>query len=181
MVCILWVVGGHQNGNGYGRVILRRDATGVVKAYRIVTMHKANDGTDVQFEFNDESDGTIRLIDLLSGFITSLEEERVFVVDELDRSLHPILTYNFVDFFLKSTQGFPNQLIVTTHESGLLDLDLLRRDEIWFVEKNQQGATNLYALEEFMPRHDKDIRRGYLQGRYGAIPVVRKLRELGWE
>lgn len=167
-------------GGSRGRIVIRRDEEGIVRAFRVVTTHKASDDSDVQFEFNEESDGTIRLIDLLSGFITSLEDERVFVVDELDRSLHPVLSCNFLDFFLKSTAGFPNQLIVTTHESALLDLELLRRDEIWFVDKNKKGATELYSLEEFTPRYDKDIRRGYLQGRYGAIPIVRKARELGW-
>ena len=170
------VIGGNR-----GRFVIRRDEEGIVKISRIVTTHKASDDSDIQFEFDEESDGTIRLIDLLSGFITSLEEERVFIVDELDRSLHPILTYNFLDYFLKTTKGFPNQLIVTTHESSLLNLELLRRDEIWFVEKDKQGSTELYSLEEFTPRHDKDIRRGYLQGRYGAIPIVRKISDLGWK
>ena len=64
-----------------------------------------------------------------------------------------------------------NQLIVTTHESTLLDLSLLRRDEIWFVEKSPNGASTLYSLEEYKIRHDLDIRKGYLQGRFGAIPV----------
>ena len=64
-----------------------------------------------------------------------------------------------------------SQLIVTTHESTLLDLTLLRRDEIWFVEKSPAGSSVVYSLEEFKPRHDLDIRKGYLQGRFGAIPV----------
>ncbi len=164
-----------------GRFIIRRDEEGDIKTFRVVTTHTTSDGSDIRFEFDEESDGTIRLIDLLSGFITSLQNERVFIVDELDRSLHPVLSYNFLDFFLKATKGFPNQLIVTTHESSILDLELLRRDEIWFVEKNKQGSTELYSLEEFTPRHDKDIRRGYLQGRYGAIPIVRKISDLGWK
>lgn len=167
-------------GNNRGRFVIRRDKEGFVSLFKVITTHRANNNSDVQFEFGEESDGTIRLIDLLSGFIASLQDERVFVVDELDRSLHPKLSYNFLDFFLKTTKGFPNQLIVTTHETTLLNLELLRRDEIWFVEKNKKGSTELYSLEEFTPRHDKDIRRSYLQGRYGAIPIVRKISDLGW-
>jgi len=69
---------------------------------------------------------------------------------------------------------------VTTHETGLLDLDLLRRDEIWFVEKNEYDESDIYSLEEFTPRYDKDIRKGYLMGRFGAIPMIHGVSELGW-
>ncbi|MEM9777116.1 MAG: ATP/GTP-binding protein [Chloroflexota bacterium] len=167
-------------GGDNGRMIIKREQNGEVNAYKLITTRKNAKGEDIYFEFNEESDGTIRLIDLLCGFLTSLRNERVFIVDELDRSLHPILSYNFVDFFLNATSGFPNQLIVTTHESFILDLDLLRKDEIWFVEKDKTGSTNLYSLEEFTPRADKDVRRGYLQGRYGAIPLIREISKLGW-
>jgi AAA15 family ATPase/GTPase len=73
-----------------------------------------------------------------------------------------------------------SQLIVTTHESSLLDLKLLRRDEIWFVEKDGDGASSVYSLEEFTPRYDKDVRKGYLLGRFGAVPVVRNGSERAW-
>ena len=73
-----------------------------------------------------------------------------------------------------------NQLIFTTHESSLLDFNLFRRDEIWFVEKNKYGESNLYSLEVFKPRPDKDIRKGYLKGKYGAIPFNQDPENLGW-
>jgi AAA15 family ATPase/GTPase len=136
--------------------------------------HKMVDcNDDVLFDTAEESDGTIRLMDLLP-IVTKPEEDesKVYVIDELDRSLHPNLCYLFIqDFLAKSGK---NQLIVTTHESNLLTFDLLRRDEIWFVEKDQGGATALYSLEEYAPRYDKDIQKGYLLGRFGAIPIIGK-------
>jgi AAA15 family ATPase/GTPase len=73
------------------------------------------------------------------------------------------------------------QLIFSTHESNLLDQDIFRPDEIWFTEKNKQGATELYALSEFKEHHTIDIRKGYLNGRYGGIPFLGNLKDLNWE
>jgi len=83
-----------------------------------------------------------------------------------------------VEFFLKSGVDEQRQIIVTTHESHLLDLDLLRRDEIWFAEKASNGATHLYSLSDFRPRKDLDIRKHYLQGRFSAIPFLGNLEHL---
>lgn len=124
-----------------------------------------------KYDFSEESDGTIRLIELFS--ILFNKEEKVFVVDELDRSLHPLLTYNFVQSFLAKQDN--SQLIVTTHEDRLLDLNLLRRDQIWFVEKDSDGNSRLYSLEEYKTRFDKNIMNAYLDGRYGGVPEVRDL------
>jgi AAA15 family ATPase/GTPase len=77
-----------------------------------------------------------------------------------------------LEFFLKSSAGEYRQVIVTTHESNLLDQDLLRRDEIWFAEKDSTGATKLYSLLDFKVRNDLEIRKHYLQGRFGAIPFL---------
>jgi len=116
---------------------------------------------------DEESDGTLRIIDLIPWLFSG---NKVSLVDELDRSLHPALSYRLLELFLEKPST--TQLIVTTHESHLLTSDLLRRDEVWFVEKDREGASKLYSLEDFAPRKDKDIRKGYLQGRYGAIPVM---------
>ena len=72
------------------------------------------------------------------------------------------------------------QLIFTTHESNLLDFTIFRQDEIWFAEKNKLGATQLYSLSEYKPRYDLDIRKGYLKGRFGAIPFTSELKKLNW-
>lgn len=149
-----------------GRFLLRRDKNGLVAAYSLSTLRYV-EGNPVEFDLIEESDGTQRLFDLFPVLYGT--RNCVFVVDELERSLHPNLVHRFIREFLD--QEDRNQLVVTTHESTLLDLTLLRRDEIWFVEKSPTGASTLYSLDEFKPRHDLDIRKGYLQGRFGAIPV----------
>jgi hypothetical protein len=165
-----------------GRTFLTREkSSGEIKAWKFMTVHKLNDtNEDVRFEVNQESDGTQRLFDLIPALMDLLNSERVFVIDELDRSLHPHLSRSILEFFLNNTSEQPSQLIVTTHESSILDLDLLRRDEVWFVEKDTDGVSTLYSLEEFAPRNDKDIRKGYLLGRFGAIPFIKSVDNLGW-
>ena len=118
------------------------------------------------YSLAEESDGTVRLIELFSVLFHN--DEKVFVIDEIDRSLHPLLTYNFIESFKK--QKSINQLIVTTHEDYILNFNLLRRDEIWFVDKNFEGNSNIFSLEEFKERFDKNISTSYLNGRYGGIP-----------
>lgn len=149
-----------------GRHLLFLNDLQEVEVYALNTRRFVH-GESVEFDIFEESDGTQRLFDLFPILYDT--ESRVFVVDELERSLHPNLVRRFLQTFLATTHK--NQLVVTTHESTLLDLELLRRDEIWFAEKSPSGASSFYSLEEFKPRHDLDIRRGYLQGRFGAIPV----------
>lgn len=131
-------------------------------------------GTDCEamFEYGEESDGTRRLIELL-GVIHGDNDGKVFIIDELDRSLHPQMTKKFVETFFKLTKGKNTQLFITTHESSLLDLKLLRRDEIWFVERDKNYASKLYSLENFKVRYDKKVEKDYLEGRYGAVPVFK--------
>ena len=124
------------------------------------------------YEFGEESDGTQRLIELLD-IILNESKDMVFIIDELDRSFHPQMTRKFVETFLKRTEKKNTQLIITTHESNLMDLSLLRRDEIWFAEKENDNSTRLYTLEKFKIRYDKVINKDYLAGRYGAVPVFK--------
>ena len=98
---------------------------------------------------------------------------KVFIIDEIDRSLHPLLTYNFIESFISKKDS--SQLVVTTHEDLLLDFSLLRRDEIWFIDKDIDGNSSLYSLEEFKERFDKNISNAYLDGRYGGVPKLRNL------
>jgi hypothetical protein len=142
-------------------------------AMKLMLRHRMAGGEEtVLMDSNEESDGTVRLLDLAPILAIPPDKPRVFIVDELDRSLHPAICYQLLQQFL--AQPAKSQLIVTTHESNLLDFDLLRRDEIWFVEKDQGGASRVYSLEEFTPRYDKDIQKGYLLGRFGAIPVINR-------
>lgn len=124
---------------------------------------------NILFNLSEESDGTVRILDLLEVLLAG--EGKTYVIDELDRCLHPSLTYKFVDTFLQLAAQKNIQLIVTTHESRLLDFDLLRRDEIWFVNKRKTGESDIYSLEEYNARFDQKIDKAYLEGRYGGVPV----------
>ena len=128
-----------------------------------------HDKKNILFQLEEESDGTIRLLDLLEIILSG--EGKTYFLDELDRCLHPSLTYKFVDTFLQIAAEKDIQLVVTTHESRLLDFDLLRRDEIWFVDKRKTGESDIYSLEEYNKRFDQKIDKAYLEGRYGGVPV----------
>ena len=137
------------------------------KAYSIQFKHNFQNAT--LFKMAEESDGTARLFDLLEILLS--KSNKTYVIDELDRCLHPCLSYQFVKAFFEYSRNRNVQLIVTTHESRLMDFDLLRRDEIWFVDKDQSGASNIYSLEEYNERFDKKIDKAYLEGRYGGVPL----------
>ena len=125
------------------------------------------------FALRDESDGTIRLLDLLEVLLAN-RQDMVYIIDEVSRCLHPILMKRFIADFLELAVERNIQLIVTTHESELLDLDLLRQDEIGFVAKREgNGTSKIFGLGEFGTRFDKRIRKAYLEGQYGAIPKIR--------
>lgn len=130
------------------------------------TLHKGATALH-PFSLDDESAGTRRLLDLYPMLYNAKNVDMCYVVDELDRKLHPLLSKAIVRLFLGQKRS---QLVFTTHNPDLLDQDILRRDEIWFVQKNEEGASELYCLNEFKARPDLDIRRGYLNGRFGAIP-----------
>ena len=154
------------------------DSEGNIVKMDITTIHKVLDeiGNEgyFEFDFEEESEGTQRLFSLIGLWIDSLNNGRVLVVDELDTKLHHLLNVFLIKLFNDPTQNKNNaQLIFTTHNTNLLDQDIFRRDQIWFTEKNpSQGSTDLYSLIEFSPRKDKNIQKGYLAGRYGAIPFI---------
>jgi AAA15 family ATPase/GTPase len=171
------------NGEPYITHKDEKDESINFKIKKLMTKHRIKESEDYElFEINrEESDGTRRIFDFIPALLMLANQESIFVIDEIDRSLHPILTKNIVDLFLKNTVGIPSQLIVTTHESSLLDLNFIRKDEIWFMEKNEIGESNLYSLDEFKPRADRmQIRKDYLLGRFGAIPFIANIEDLGW-
>jgi len=128
--------------------------------------------------FSEESEGTQQLLHYMPILSTPTDRSTVVVIDELDRSLHPLLCVELVRFFSENCQGTRKQLIVTTHEVQLLNQDLLRRDEYWFVEKDDTQQSRLVSLSDFNIRNDLQVRKGYLQGRFGAIPVIGNTDEL---
>ncbi|SEA34771.1 hypothetical protein SAMN05192529_11496 [Arachidicoccus rhizosphaerae] len=140
--------------------------------------HEANNITK-PFSLEEESDGTIRLLDFVPAFKNILFDDKVIFVDEIERSIHPLLIKELIRKFSeqKETKG---QLIFTTHESNLLDQSIFRQDEIWFSEKDFEGATDIYSLSDFKEHKTIDIRKGYLNGRYGSIPFLGNLKDLNW-
>lgn len=131
----------------------------------------------VMFKFEEESDGTKRLLELIPLLETVRCSPKVVIIDELERSLHPVLVNKFIDLLYENMENQKSQIIIATHESRLLDLDNIRRDEIWFTERNQNKGTQLYTLDEYNVRFDTKIDKAYLLGRYGGIPNIMGLKE----
>lgn len=128
-----------------------------------------------------ESEGTKKVIELSGPLFDTLNEGKTLIIDELDAKLHPLLTRNIVLLFMNPTINKSGaQLIFATHDTNLLDLDIIRRDQVWFTEKDCVESSDLYSLVEFKDedgnkvRNDRDIKRDYIRGRYGAIPFIGK-------
>ena len=145
-------------------------------AKKIVTRHLSPDGEENTFDMNQESDGTVRLIDLGPAFLelSRTGSKKVYVIDELDRSLHTLATRRLLELYLEScTPESRSQLLFSTHDVLLMDQQLFRRDEMWITERNAAGVSSLLSFSEYKDvRDDKDIRRSYLQGRMGGIPRI---------
>lgn len=128
-----------------------------------------------------ESEGSKKVIEMSGPIFDTLNEGKTLIVDELDAKLHPLLTRNIVLLFMDPQRNPKGaQLIFATHDTNLLDLDVIRRDQIWFAEKDKVESTDIYSLVEFKDedgkkvRNDRDIKRDYIRGRYGAIPFIGK-------
>lgn len=153
-------------------IVTKRD--GKLSARRLVALHTKNDGTQIAFPMHLESDGSQRIIDLLPAFsdMSGGARAKVCVIDEIDRSLHTLVTRKLLgDYLANCGQDSRSQLLFTTHDVLLMDQQLLRRDEMWVTERNASGASKLISFSEYKDvRYDKDIRKSYLQGRLGGIP-----------
>jgi AAA15 family ATPase/GTPase len=163
--------------NGEEIIIVKEDNDVFVKKLQLNHIGKGN--VIAKFDINEESDGTIRLLDFIPAFKGLVNQNQVFVIDEIERSLHPILIKELIKKFAddENTKG---QLIFTTHESNLLDQNIFRQDEIWFAEKDKNGCTDIYSLSDFKEHKTIDIQKGYLNGRYGSIPFLGNLQDLNW-
>lgn len=146
---------------------------------RLVTSHLNHKGEGVDFNLGEESDGTKRLIEYMLAFESIINESKVYLIDEIERSIHPIMIKEIISK-ISHDQEANGQLIFTTHESNLLDQDILRPDEIWFVQKDVDGSSKLYSLSDFKIHNTIDIQNGYLSGRYGGIPFLSKLKDINW-
>ena len=147
-----------------------------IKAKKLVTYHLKSDGTEAKFEAHHESDGSKRTIDLLPLLLDlfSQTSKMVYIIDEIDRSLHTLLTRSLLESYLSGcSYNTESQLLFTTHDVLLMDQKILRRDEMWVTERDSNGVTDLFSISEYKEiRFDKDIRKSYLLGRLGGIPRI---------
>jgi len=141
---------------------------------QVEMLHKdVKTGKEVSLPIEEESDGTKRFFELLGPWLRAVRAGVTVFVDELETSLHPLLVRALIRFIQdqKVTRN-PAQLIFSTHDTTLLDPELFRRDQIWFTEKDEHGSTRLYSMLDYKPRKGEAMQRGYLAGRYGAIPII---------
>lgn len=134
---------------------------------------------EIQFDLDDESEGTQKLFLLSGPVIDSLDKGKVLIIDEIEGRLHTLLTRQLISLF-NSPETNPNhaQLIFATHDTNLLSNKLLRRDQIWFVEKDEDSASHLYSLSELKVRNDRSYENDYLEGLYGGIPLLGEMRQM---
>ena len=155
------------------------ELSGTIENPIVSTVHQLVDNSGISKRYTlllgQESIGTQRFFSRIGLWIEAIDCGAVLVVDEIEASMHPLLTRHLIEMIQDQTINQNHaQLIFTTHDTGLLDLKLLRRDQIWFAEKDEKSMqTDIYALTEFSPRKEENIARGYLQGRYGAIPFIK--------
>ena len=146
------------------------------RRYSIKTGHRVFDeegkeAGEVLFDLSMESAGTLRYFSFIQYILSMLEQGGVFIIDEISSRLHPILTKFIVDLF-QSEKNDKAQLVFTTHDISFMDRKRLRRDEIAFVDKNEKGESSIYTLADIKIRSDASYAKDYLNGKYGAIPVV---------
>ncbi len=140
-------------------------------------LHKTDAGESASFHFPDESDGTKKLFVLAGPCLDVLAKGRILFIDEMDTSLHPLMVRFLIGLIQNPGINRHNaQLIFTTHDTSVLDAELFRRDQVWFVEKDREQASRLYPLSDFKPRKGEALEKGYLNGRYGALPFIGELR-----
>ena len=133
---------------------------------------------DKSFALKEESDGINRLFDLIPFLFDLKNNNKIYLIDEIENSLHPHISKTIIKMFYEFTKNKESQLIFSTHDTNLMDLKLMRKDEIWFVEKDKNMNTNIYSLAEFKIRDDLVPSRGYLQGRFGTIPFLGEWKKL---
>lgn len=165
-----------NNGNDFINIVYEN---GDVWQKRIVCIHKTSDSSEIEIPLYMESDGTRRLIEYMPLFYAITKRAKVYIVDEIERSIHPIMIKDLMRK-LSESESSKGQLIFTTHESSLLDQTIFRPDEIWFAQKDVEQATQLYPLSDFNVHKTANIENGYLNGRYGGIPFLSNLKDLHW-
>ena len=143
------------------------------KRHSIKMLHKGADGVLYPMDLGKESSGTRAYFMMVAPILRELSTGGLLLVDEFESSLHPLLARQMVRMFNEAEfNPLGSQLVFTTHNTHLLDLDLLRRDQIWFVDKDQSGASSLTPLSDYKPRKEQDVAAAYLHGRFGSVPLL---------
>ena len=156
------------------RLIISKEQS-QLKVKKIISFHKNSDGKLIEFDLQQESEGSLRLLDILPAFIDleKKDSKYVYIIDDLDRNLHSMLSRRLLVIYLSNcSENSRSQLIFSTHDLLLMDQNLFRRDEMWISERQEDGASNLFSLAGSNIRYDKDIRKMYLQGALGGVPKL---------
>jgi uncharacterized protein len=152
---------------------------GVFTASIPIFQHQTTEGIKKDFEEKDLSHGTRRLLNILPALILAKtrNEDTVFIIDELDNSVHTLLCEKLINYYLGNiNEKSRSQMIFTTHDILLMNQDYMRRDELWFAERDERGASELFSLAEFKDvRFDKNLQKDYLIGRFGGTPRIRPI------
>jgi uncharacterized protein len=159
-----------------GRNLVISKRNGTISAKKIVSYHKSVNGSETEFDLAQESEGTLRMIELLPAIIhlADTKHSKTYIIDEFDHSMHTMLVRSLLEYYLQScSPASRSQLLFTTHNLMLMDQDLFRRDELWLTERSIHSSTQLISLSEYKDvRNDKDIRKSYLKGSFGGVPKI---------
>ncbi len=150
----------------------KKDLPEKPKVFQVLFKHK---GANNYLNLDEESLGTQMVFAFIPFIADTFNNKKVLIIDELDKSLHPFLVHYIVEMFNDpEINSNGAQLIFNTHDTNLLDLNILRRDQIWFTEKNNDnGESDLYSLSDFSVRKSENVEKGYMLGRYGAVPFIK--------
>lgn len=168
------------NVNGLRYLVSKRQ--GDLQVKKMISYHRDAHGNLVRFDLRQESEGTLRLLDILPAFIDleRKESRAVFVIDEFDCSWHYLLSRRLLGIYLSNcSKNTRSQLIFSTHDLMLMDQELFRRDEMWVTERKEDGSSVLLSFGNCNVRYDKDIRKLYLQGALGGIPQLARFGSFG--
>jgi len=146
----------------------------------VKTSHTMKNGSKILFDLDDESDGTQKIFALSGPWLDTLENGYTLVIDELHDNLHPLMVKFLVELFHNQETNPKNaQLVFTTHDTSILNQDVFRRDQIWFCDKDKEQSSTLYPLTDFSPRKGyENLEKGYLSGRYGALPYLKPVKKV---
>ena len=159
-------------------IVFINDGSNIVTK-TLYTEHAGENDVPIKFSLQEESDGTRRLLDFIPAVESLVNRSKVFLIDEIERSIHPLTIKEIISKFSLDEKAL-GQLIFTTHESSLLDQEILRPDEIWFCQKDVNGVTKLYSLNDYKVHNTINVEQNYLNGRYGGIPFLSNLHDLNW-